>query len=300
MSGFFKKLFSREKVVDRVRHEFYREGVLGTSFEFKAWGCSRDLAEQAEAAAFEEADRLEQIFSIYRPDSELNRFFQAGDWIDVSPELAAVLAEAEKWRVLTEGAFNPAAQSILEHLRHSDSPIELSSDPLWEVDQRNLRARKVTPYTCSLNAMAKGWIIDQAAKKASETGVDDLLVNIGGDLRFWGSYEHTAAVADPLHDAENDAPASVVTLQNEGMAVSGGYRRGFERDGLRISHLMDPIKGQEAVKILTAAVVAPSAMIADVVATAATVFEPERSLEFATEHSARCLIIDAEGKYFKS
>lgn len=283
----------------REAHEFYREGLLGTSFEFKAWGCSVQLAETAEEAAVAEIDRLEQIFSIYQPDSELNRFFGSTDWLEVSPELAEVLDLAESWRVKTEGAFNPAAQSILEHLKESEDAKSVSSEPNWEVDLGQMKARLLTSHRCSLNAIAKGWIVDRAASIAAEYGLSDILINIGGDLRFWGDVPHLAAVTDPTNDAENAPPISVVELRNEGLATSGGYRRGIERDGQRISHLMDPLKGTEARGVLSATVVAPSAMIADVVATALTVFEPEKGLEFAASHNCRCLVIDSSRRIFK-
>lgn len=273
---------------------------MGTSFEFKAWRCSVQAAETAEESVVEEIVRLEQIFSIYQPESELNRFFASTDWVDVSPELAEVLDHAETWRIKTEGAFNPAAQSILEHLKDSDGAVSFVNEPNWEDDLVNRKARKLTTHRCSLNAIAKGWIVDRAAAKAAELGLNDILVNIGGDLRFWGDLPHLAAVTDPTNDAENAPPISVVELTNEGLATSGGYRRGFERDGQRISHLMDPIKGTEARGILSATVVAPSAMIADVVATALTVFAPEKGVDFADSHNCRCLVIDSDRRIFKS
>ena len=143
------------------------ERVLGTSMELVVVADDRAAAERAEERAWSLIERLERTFSVYRQDSELNRW-QASHDEDraVSPELAKVLQAAERWRAVSEGAFLPTVESVTRVWRARErgeaaSEFEpLDPDrPLWEVDVKACVARRLTRHPASLNALAKGYIL---------------------------------------------------------------------------------------------------------------------------------------------
>jgi thiamine biosynthesis lipoprotein len=278
-----------------IKHGAHYERVLGTSLEIQLTVDTRKASQAAEAAALEEIDRLEDIFSAYRANSELGLWQQSQDErTPVSPELATVLQSAEDWRRRTENAFHPAVEA-LTHLWRSGAERgeEPSSDalanvvrelstPLWDVDKTRRTARRRTRLPVTLNAIAKGYIIDAACQTAlRQPGVRAVLVNIGGDIRHIGGKPILAAVADPFAPQDNAPPLATVRLGDQGLATSGGYRRGFQIGERWRSHLLDPRTGYPAEDIASASVIAGSAEMADILTTAFSVMRPDESLRLA-------------------
>ena len=294
-----------------LRHVAHYEPVLGTSLELQLVAGSDAAARRGESAALAEIDRLEAIFSAYRPDSELRRWQATHDVdVPVSPELAEVLERSEHWRARTGGAFNPAVEAATRVWKESAARGEPASDatlaalaeeiaaPLWTVDRARSTARRLTRLPVTLNAIAKGFIIDAAcATAAAAEDVAQVLVNIGGDLRHRGARPLAVDVVDPFVDAENAPPLDTVTILGQGMATSGSYRRGFRVGDGWHSHLIDPRTARPAERVVSASVVAPTAALADVLATAFGVLDPSESLSLAAAvPDVACLLVTREGE----
>jgi thiamine biosynthesis lipoprotein len=304
-------LFSRSRTGEkRFRHSAYYENILGTSLEIQVVVTDQACGTRAEAAVLAEIDRLEKIFNAYNPHSELAQWqgtFKQN--ITVSSELAHLLHEAEKWRILTKGAFNPATEALTrlwqEHARSGQIVIfeELAplvkaiNAPLWEVDLKESTANRLTDLPVTLNSIAKGFIIDRACAVASASeNVVGVLINIGGDLRHFGDKSLNVAVADPRNDAENAVPLDRVTIFNQGMATSGNYRRGFQVGKQWYSHILNPCTGWPVESLVGVSVVAPDALSADVLATAFSILSVEESLELSDKlPSVALLLIENDG-----
>ncbi len=289
---FFSK---RSKSVHTVRNY---EHVLGTSLELQFVSETASSAERAEQVVLAEIERLEAIFNRYRPDSELNRWQATHlQWVDVSPELAFVLSTAEAWRQRSSGAFQPTVEAISEAWRCGEEAPEADFEtPLWDVNLATYQAKRITPHPASLNAIAKGFIIDQAAEKAAELdGILTVLVNIGGDLRHVGEGRAPVAITHPHHDSENSEAASKIWISNEGLATSGGYRRGYQVGGQRRSHLIDPTRQEAANGSLSVSVFAPSAMLADVISTTVSVLSKLDTVSLMNESPEVGLSVIYEG-----
>lgn len=299
-------LLNRRPGATPYRHVAQYERVLGTHLEFTAIRPTQGEAFEAEARALATIDRLEAIFNRYRPDSELSRWeARSPSEEPVSEELAEVLAAAEAWRFRTEGAFHPAVEALVRWW--STTSAESFDDEalldelrlrLWRVEGN--RAQRLTSLPANLNAIAKGYIIDRACEAASE-GEFTTVVNIGGDLRHSGETPLVVAIMNPFDHGENTPPIARVRIQNAALATSGNYLRGFQIGGRHRSHILDPRTGQPADAIASASVVADSALVADVLATAFSVFSPAESLAFAQEiPRVGCLIVDRDGREFSS
>lgn len=298
---FFKRPYS---------HVTHLEGVLGTSCQFKFTAASRKQALQAEQAALAEIDRLEAVFSAYAPGSELAAWQKTqGQMVPISPELAEVLQAAECWRQRTNGAFNPAVEALTrlwtQHARLDTPPDDATlaeirgqmQDALWQVNGDSGMARRETRLPVTLNAIAKGFIIDRAAARALEApGVSAAVVNIGGDIRHLGEKPVNAGITNPFVDAENAVPIEAVRLHNQGLATSGNYRRGFRIDGRWYSHVLDPRSGRPVEHLVSVSVFAPDTQTADVLATACCVLSPGESIALADElDGIGVLLIEADG-----
>lgn len=292
----------------------YHEQVLGTSLEIRwvstAWRVG-PVRNKIEREALAEIRRLDAVFSTFRADSELSRWMaKPGRRIEVSSELAQLLRWAAWWRTRTLGAFDPICAEWTRLWKTGRRPGDddgwpepTIARPLWEVSRPRgggpSIAKKLTPSAISLDAIAKGYIVDRACVRAIRAArpahTSDVLVNLGGDIRHVGAHRAVVGVTDPRVDAENARRLEYVGIRNQGLATSGGYRRRIGGNGAR-SHLIDPRCGCSVEHILSASVIAPTTATADVLATAFSVLEPRQSLAIADSMSGvGCLLIQPDG-----
>jgi len=290
-----------------MRHE----NVLGTSFELRVRSRQPAAATQAEAVVLAEIDRLARVFSTYSPTSELSRW-QATRHVatPVSRELAEVMGIADRWRVETGGAFHPGAALFARLWREAGDAGREPSGPVllegtrrlatapWRLDAASGTAERLGDYPVTLDAVAKGWIIEQASARAwALGGMEGLLLEIGGDLRVRGTWPERIALVDPRHDEENAAPMGWVDVRDAALATSGGYRRHVGTSaGRPRSHIIDPRTGVPAHAILGVTVIAPDGATADALSTSFCVMEPAASLRLAdATPGVACLVVLADG-----
>ncbi|GAB4148758.1 MAG: hypothetical protein Fur0037_17060 [Planctomycetota bacterium] len=288
------------------RASFDREGVLGTSFHL---GCEARDASRIEAVVLSEIRRLSAILSAHDPSSELSSL-PIGKAVPASADLRAVLAAAERWRLLSHGAFDAAVGAYVEVWRRSEAAQqvptaadlgaarELLAGPRWLVDPEAGTVTRRTQAPLILDGLAKGYVIDRAVAAARRENARGIVLDIGGDLFVEG--EAVVAIADPARPSENADPLCSVKVRDEAIATSGGYSRGFEIGGRHYSHLIDPRTGMPA-RSLQATAIAKDAMTADALATALSILDPEEGLAMLREvPGADALIVDGNGKVFES
>jgi len=266
------------------RHGFALEGVLGTTLELTLLG-SAERAKDACAALLGEVERLERVFSRFLPDSDLRRWLR-GEAVAASSELFPLLREAQRWSDATGGAFHPGAQACArlwsEGERRGAPPERAAQERCAAALGRFSGDGAPPPYEIALDAIAKGRIVDAlVGVAAAGFDLEGGLVNVGGDLRAWGSCEAVVAVADPNSGADNAAIVATVHLRDAALATSGVRRRGYRIAGTWYPHLIDPRHGRPVERVGGATVVAATCAVADVLATACCVLEPTEALELA-------------------
>ena len=294
---------------------FHHENVLGTSLELRVRSSVEGAATRAEMVALAEVDRLGKVFSTYTPDSEFSRWQQTDhEAVKVSPDLFSVLQVSEHWRIQTGGAFNPAAEAftrLWNAAARNDSRPEASdlkatalevARPAFRLDSASRTAERLSKVPLTLNAVAKGYIIEQASAAAARVeGVEGLLLEIGGDLRIRGRFAEPVAIVDPSRDAENAPPLTTVTVRDRALATSGGYRRGVKVQGRHRSHIVDPRTGEPVSRVIGVTVIAPDTTTADALSTSFSVLEPEQSLRLAeATPDVACLLVLDDGRQMRS
>lgn len=260
-------------------------------------------------------EELEQRFSTYRPDSELSRLNQSvgTDWVAVSPELATVAAAARQLAALTSGAFDPTVAPLVRLWGFGPDgvPVRMPSDA--EVDAARRRVdwgalevdaaagalrRRRNGITLDLASMAKGFAVDEIARRLVALGLSDFLVQIGGDLRAGGrpapEREWRAGIENPLEPGRG--LAATVALAGMALSTSGNYRNQVVLDGRTFGHVIDPRSGRpvegDAVAV---SVIHESAAQSSAWATALLVLGPERGLALAREHRLACAFLVRDG-----
>ena len=139
-----------------------------------------------------------------------------------------------------------------------------------------------------MNAIAKGYTVDIVSEFFESQGITDYMVEVGGEIRVKGRNRNNQlwriGIDKPVDDpaAISRELQDIIHITQASMATSGNYRRFYIHDGQRFAHTIDPATGYPVEhNLLSATVIAPSAMDADAFATAFMVMGLEKSLEFA-------------------
>jgi FAD:protein FMN transferase len=289
-----------------VPFAFHHENVMGTSLTLKIHADSTADADRAEAAALAEIDRLSKILSTYDPQSEVSRFLRTRDRaVPVSAELREVLALFDQWRTRSNGALNASAETISrvwkQAAQRGSMPTreELTAavakvrESHWTLHPDGT-ATHTSDAASSLNTFTKSYVIDRAAREASNAGATGVLINAGGDIAMRGNISDTVGIADPFSKSEK----SIETFEtNLAVATSGNYRRGYDIGGRHHSHIVDPRTGDTAEHIVSATVVAENPVDAGALATAMSVLDPKESVQMAALYvpAAEYLLIAKDG-----
>jgi len=233
------------------------------------------------------ADAVDQQMSNWLPASDVSRTNMAaiGTWVAVDPDLLEVVETGLEIGRRSNGAFDIGLGRVVnawgfgpEHSAPDAVAIaalstgrQVFASDVLELDRRNNRMKRHAPIQLDLCGIAKGFGVDQLARCLDAAGIRDYLVSIDGELRARGRRPDGAAwqVAIERPDSTSRAPVSAIALQDAAIATSGDYRHGFDYQGRRVSHTMDPRSGRPLDNCLTAvSVLAASTMLADAWATA--------------------------------
>ena len=299
--------------------EYHEANVLGTAMDLTVVAPTRADADAAERAVLGEVRRLAAILSAYDAGSELARLNASpvgGPGLRVSPELIDVLRQYDAWSARTEGAYSGHAGSLMAIWKQAEASDHLPDDaallaaaqqchaPAWEIDGAGQTVRRVADQQINLDSLGKGYILDRAVAAATRSpgGVVGLLLNIGGDLRAWGSPPArpgalwSVGVQDPAHPEANAKPLTTVFVPGgRSVSTSGAYQRFYTVGGRRYSHILDARTGRPA-STLSATVVAPDSATANALATACCTLKFAEA--FALVRSvpgAECLIVTGDG-----
>lgn len=245
-------------------------------------------------------DTINDRLSTYRPNSELSRFNEAADtsWIDVSPELARVIASALDVSRASGGAFDATVGPVVNLWGFGpDEPVvkspgdERIGATLARIGHHHLdvkaaaKIRKMRPdMHVDLSGIGKGYAVDEIAGYLERAGIDRFLVDIGGDLRAHRSSADKATWRIGI-ERPVIGPRTVYRLLNLGLgavATSGDYRNFVESGGSVYSHIIDPRTGVPVNhRLASVTVVAATAKEADAWSTALMVTGPDTGLELA-------------------
>lgn len=143
--------------------------------------------------------------------------------------------------------------------------------------------------------LAKGWAVDLAASSLRALGVQRGFINAGGDLYCWGKNPSDSAWNVGIKHPRQRGYIGVLSVSGVGVATSGDYQRGFEKEGVRYHHIFDPHTGYPARGKQSVTVVGPETAFCDGLSTA--LFSnpaPAEILSRYPDYSA--VIIDGQGK----
>jgi FAD:protein FMN transferase len=262
------------------------EAVMGTVVSIEV-----DAPEAVVERAFGWFRQVEMHCSRFDAASELRQLA-----IGTPNAASAILFEAVRFALCvaeeTGGAFDPtiggrmAARGFNRHYVSGEAGDAPDSDSVSyrdvEVDahQRTIVLRR--PLTLDLGAVAKGLAVDAAARELQ--AFRNFAIDAGGDLYFGGCNHRgepwRAGVRHPQRRAEL---IDRFSISDRAVCTSGSYERG--------PHILDPRSSETAQAVASTTVVAPSAMLADALATAAFVLGPQQGIALLVRMGVEGLIV---------
>jgi thiamine biosynthesis lipoprotein len=262
-------------------------------------------------------ERVNAEMSTYRADSVISQFNQASPGTEfILPDgFLSVLKQALYWARITNGAFDPTAGPLINLWGFGPD----STDQRAPAAHRILEARekvgwqrlslKENSRTLSqpgdlyldLSAIAKGWGVDQVADHLIDAGIDNFLVDIGGELRVSGlrpdATRWRIGVERPGEDTRE--AVTIIEVEDVAIATSGSYRNFFEEGGDRFSHLIDPRTGRPIEHhTVSVTVIAESAIAADAMATALSIMPIDEAEAFASQRDIAVFWLLLDGQSF--
>lgn len=289
--------------------------TMGTTWHLTYQGSEQ--VTQAEVQAV--LERVEQSMSTWRDDSEISRFNRAAvaAWQPVSADFLAVMQAAHAVWSASAGAFDVTVAPAVNlwgfgpgerrdeppSTQQVETVLEQVGTAAIEIDASGSRLRKSAPRQLDFSSLAKGYAVDAVAQLLLDRGVNDFLVEVGGEMRLAGLSPRGDAwrVAIEQPQAGTRAVATAIALSDVAVATSGDYRNFFEYGGRRYSHSIDPRTGWPVShELVSVTVVASSAMMADAWATTLTVLGADEALAVAEEHALAVYFIQRAGGEFRA
>ena len=296
---------------------------MGTSYKVVAVDHNNPLREaEVDAAVSTALADVNRALSNWDSGSEISRLNAApgGRATQMSPLLSDVMQTAAQVNRDSAGRFDTTLGPLIElwgfgapgeQAMPTDADIARAraqsghENTLLIADGALQKTRGDTQIY--LAGIGKGYGADRVGRALESLGVEDYLVEIGGDLYASGrnpdGLPWQIGIESP--NALDRSVLGVVGVSGLGLASSGDYRNYFEHDGQRYSHLIDPATGRPVDHTTASAtVLAKSAMLADAWSTAMLILGRERGLEIANRHDIAVQFVDREptaaGQTFKT
>lgn len=265
-----------------------------------------NVLDAAVGEAFGEISRLEGLLTRFKPTSELSRLNLGGELDGPAEETVTVMGRSLKFSEETEGAFDVTVKPALDLFSRFLGGGPAPSDADFEAVQKLIDYERValTPHSvtfaspgmgATLDGIAAGFVLDQAAASLRSSGVTSALVQAGGTIIAIGSRSDGSpwkiGVRDPLNE---NGIVGTLQLRDQAVATTGDYENYFTPDR-RFYHVVDPSTARSPLYSHSATVVAPTAMEADPLGVVLMVKSPSEGMRtIEGKKDTECLLCTRE------
>ena len=262
---------------------------------------------------------INQVFSTYDKGSEISRFntlTRVGEKFSVSDDFMRVMRVAHRIYQISEGAWDGTINPLVDLWSFGPTQREPRMPPAESIKsllpkigfghiqiiEPNFLVKKLASVTLDLNAIAKGYAVDEVASLVAAHGIKNCLVEIGGEVFAAGfrpdGKRWRVGINRPQKEAAFNAVYKVVSISNQAFATSGDYRNFFELDGVRYSHVIDPRSGYPVSNgVVSVSIIADNCTLADGLATAIMVMGAEKGLDLVNRlNNVECFIVIESSK----
>jgi len=265
--------------------------AFGTMIDITLYPAGVHDLVRIESALSADLDIMHSSWHAWQPGSlgRTNQLLALGGVFSAPPSVLPLIESGQDLEVASEGLFNPALGRLIAAWGfHQDEPAgpppepewiaELLSDPpsMAHIERSGVRLRGHHPaLQLDFGGLAKGLAVARSLDLLADLGVEHAIVNAGGDLMTLGRPGHRLwriGVRDPQGAG---VLAHIELGSREALFTSGDYERGYEWEGERIHHVIDPRSGRPSQGLVAATVLHTDPMLADAAATTLMIAGPE-------------------------
>lgn len=283
---------------------------MGTTWSIQLFARGHQPASRIQSDVAELLERIEGQMSHYRRDSDLGRFnaSRGGRWVSIPLEMFQVLNASVDVALESGGAFDPTLGRLVSIWGFGPGAPAGSPPGEQEIlkglfncgwsrlllDRRRRRVWQPGGIQLNLSSVAKGYAVDQTAKLLDRLGIENYLVEFGGELRSRGvklnGQPWWIAIEQP--PGSTGFPGVVLALCGQSVATSGDYRRCFTHNGAIYSHTIDPRTGKPASgSLASVTVIHEDCIFADAYSTALLVMGPSEGRAFAEDRGLAAFFV---------
>jgi thiamine biosynthesis lipoprotein len=287
----------------------YSTALMGTVVRIEVVGYDANESQKVERQrgverAIEWFHDIETCCSRFDPKSELRQLTeQVGIAVPASDVLLEIVRFAVALAEETDGAFDPTIGRRMEErgfdreyqtgrvVRTTIDSEDTVSYRDVQIDSTERTITLLRGLVLDLSAVAKGFAVDMAARELAN--FENFAIDAGGDLYLGGCNARGEPWSVGIrHPRDENMIIDTLRVSNTAVCTSGDYeRRSPAEVGAEGHHIMDARTGESATEAASVTVVAPLAMVADGLATAAFVLGPARGIELLERHGVRGLIV---------
>ncbi len=304
--GFFIARNSSDEEVKTIKRT---KILLGTVVEIQVRDADEQKAEDAITKAFAEVKRIDDLFTTYNEASSVWKINNSTDTINnIESEIYNLMVLCDSITKLSNGSFDVSLDNLTKAWGFYTDDPQLPTKS--EIDSALLNSgwQKITllgdnkiikkdNVGLNFGAIAKGYAVDKAIDVLKKLGINEALVNAGGEISVIGN----DWIVGIQHPREINSIIKKIKLNGYTVATSGDYEQYFEVDGKRYHHILDPKTGYPSKGLQSVTIINKSNSIADALATAVFVMGKENGTKLIeTLDDTEAMIIDDNGKIFYS
>jgi thiamine biosynthesis lipoprotein len=289
--------------------------LMGSNFEITIVDSNIANGWEMMRGSISEIERIEALISSWSNKSQ-TYFVNANAGISpvkVENDLYGLIERSLAISKLTDGAFDitfsglgelysfdnkahelPDETQLSEALQHVGyQHIELLPDNKIFINRKGVKM--------GFGAIGKGFAADKTKQLMIDNGVLGGVINASGDLTVWGKQADGQSWKVGIANPENKKEILFwLPIENKSVATSGDYEKYFTNNGVRYSHIINPVTGYPTSGILSVTVISSSAELSDALATAVFVIGVNDGMEMIERmEGVSCIIIvDLENIYF--
>ena len=299
--------------------EIYRRTLklMGSRFDITVVAVNKDQGDAFIDLAIAEISKIENKISSWDSNSVTSLVNKnAGiEPVIVDEEFFNLIQRAIQISKLTEGAFDISYASMDKIWKFDGTMKTMPSKDIIKqsvakVGFQNILLNqekhsvflKLKGMKIGFGAIGKGYAADKAKALLKEKGVDAGIINASGDMNTWGKQpdgkDWKVGITNPLN---KNKVFTLLPIYEKAVVTSGNYEKYVTFGGQRYSHIIDPRTGYPSKGVVSASVFAPSAELADALATSIFVMGKDVGLNLINQlPQVECIIVDDTGKIFYS
>lgn len=277
-------------------YQHNRGSIFGTFYSI-TYQSDNDLQKEIEA----ELKKVDQALSMFNQESIISKI-NRNEKVELDEMFLQVFTLAQKISQETDGAFDITVAPLVNAwgfgFKTGSKPSGASIDSLMATvgyqkislkGNQLVKKNRNTMLDCS--AIAKGYGSDVVAAFLKKRGIENFMVEIGGEVVTQGISDKRVpwriGVTKPTDDSlsiDNELQ-TVLNVTNKAMATSGNYRNFYYKDGKKYAHTIDPKTGYPVQhSLLSATVLADNCATADAYATSFMVMGIEKAKQVLERH----------------